>query len=321
MSRTWSNLQVSLEGLKDFVTANKDWYCLYAPQSFVAVQSFADIAKQQEILIELLKIYTEQFYNRLKAAYENQFFETAYVTEENGSMLDKYQFELQEDPAVYNRESAVKKLEVLSDLIRQHKIDEAFEQHKQLPFNGLTMICFKPHLFTPLLHLEKSTQDFPIKLSPLPINAPSERQFVLDLQNAENTGKLTAYLRGRSLYLMRNSDRKEKGLGFALAGNFYPDFLLWVVDHQSGKQWLNFIDPKGVKIMDLTDPKFGLSQEVKILQEKINDPNLILNSFILPTTKYKEWTNMNKTMEELAERNILFMENEDYLEQLFERMK
>ena len=39
-----------------------------------------------------------------------------YVTEENGSLLDKYQFELREDPAVYNRESAVEKLEALAKI-------------------------------------------------------------------------------------------------------------------------------------------------------------------------------------------------------------
>ncbi|MGX2957487.1 DEAD/DEAH box helicase family protein [Ursidibacter arcticus] len=319
MNRTWSNLQVSLNKLRHFVETNKNWYCLFAPQSVVEIQTFADIEKQQEILIELLKIYTEQFYNRLKAAYENQFFETTYVTEENGSLLDKYQFELREEPQVYNRESVVKKLEVLSNLIREHKIDEAMQM--LMPFNELTMICFKPHLFTPLLHLEKSTEDFPIKLSPLPLNAESERQFVMDLEIAEKSGKLTAWLGGKSLYLMRNADRKEKGLGFALAGNFYPDFLLWVVDHQSGKQWLNFIDPKGIRNMDKTDPKFGLYQEVKTLQEKINDPNLILNSFILSITKYEDWINIDQTAEELAEKHILFMDNEDYLVELFERME
>ncbi len=119
---------------------------------------------------------------------------------------------------------------------------------------------------------------------------------------------------------MRNADRKDKGLGFALAGNFYPDFLLWVVDHANGKQWLNFVDPKGIRNMDLHDPKFGLYQEVKALEAKIADPNLVLNSFILSITKLQDWVNMTLTAEELAERHILFMEN-NYLQQMFEKMQ
>ena len=67
----------------------------------------------------------------------------------------------------------------------------------------------------------------------------------------------------RSLYLLRNADREEKGLGFALAGNFYPDFLLWLVDDASGKQWLTFVDPKGLRNLDLSHPKLGLYKEVK----------------------------------------------------------
>jgi len=153
----------------------------------------------------------------------------------------------------------------------------------------------------------------------LPINAESEQKFIHDLIQAEKSGKLSQLLQGRSLYLMRNAERKEKGVGFALAGNFYPDFLLWVVDHQTGKQYLNFVDPKGVRNMDVSDPKFGLSEEIKALQEKIGDPNLILNSFILSITKQKDWVNVHLDKDELNARHILFMED-DYLTQLFGAM-
>ena len=69
------------------------------------------------------------------------------------------------------------------------------------------MICFKAHLFSPLLHLEKS--DLPVKLSPLPIKAESEQKFVHDLMKAEESGKLAEWLGGKSLYLMRNADKKD----------------------------------------------------------------------------------------------------------------
>ena len=72
--------------------------------------------------------------------------------------------------------------------------------------------------------------------------------------------------------------------------------------------------------MSEQDPKFGLYQEVKTWQEKIGDPNLVLNSFILSVTDLADWTNMHKTEEELAEQHILFMKNENYLAEMFGRM-
>ena len=46
------------------------------------------------------------------------------------------------------------------------------------------------------------------------------------------------------IYLMRNASQKNRGIGFAQAGNFYPDFLLWLKDKTIGKDYLSFIDPK-----------------------------------------------------------------------------
>jgi hypothetical protein len=121
-------------------------------------------------------------------------------------------------------------------------------------------------------------------MRPLAFDAPGEvslfgtwKRFISRHWGKQIIGK-------RSLYLLRNADTKAKGLGFALAGNFYPDFLLWLVDDATGEQCLNFIDPKGIRQMNLTDPKLGLYKEVKVLQEKLGDPKLTLNAFILSGT-------------------------------------
>jgi hypothetical protein len=87
----------------------------------------------------------------------------------------------------------------------------------------------------------------------------------------------------RSLYPLRNADTQAKGLGFARAGNFYPDFLLWLVDDGTGQQWLSFVDPKGIRNLDLNDPKLGLYTEIKDRQKELDDPDLILNAFICRT--------------------------------------
>ena len=58
------------------------------PNSAIEIRCFADVQTQQDILLQLLKEYTDQFYRRLKVAYEQQFMETTIVTEENGSFFD-----------------------------------------------------------------------------------------------------------------------------------------------------------------------------------------------------------------------------------------
>ncbi|MEI6757330.1 MAG: hypothetical protein FDX18_03955 [Chlorobium sp.] len=122
--------------------------------------------------------------------------------------------------------------------------------------------------------------------------------------------------------MLLNADTRSRGLGFALAGNFYPDFLLWLVDDSTGEQWLSFIDPKGLRQMNLTDPKLGLYKEVKVIQEKLGDPKLTLNAFILSATRFEGLINVPCLQEDLEERHVLFMPDGGavYLGKMFERV-
>ena len=129
---------------------------------------------------------------------------------------------------------------------------------------------------------------------------------------------------------MRNSDSASKGIGFALASNFYPDFLLWLVDDASGKQWLTFVDPKGLRNVDLSHPKLKLYKEVKELEATLaeqatsDSPALILNSFVLSSTKYDDIPNAGALVEKekLEDRHVLFMEDggSSYLSKMFSRI-
>jgi hypothetical protein len=129
---------------------------------------------------------------------------------------------------------------------------------------------------------------------------------------------------------LRNADSEEKGLALRLAGNFYPDFLLWLVDDNTGEQWLTFVDPKGLRNMDLTHPKLGLYKEVKTLEVTLNaqakpdEPKLVLNAFILSPTKFSDLLNVGDPAKkkDLEDRHVLFMEDggSKYLNQLFARI-
>lgn len=90
------------------------------------------------------------------------------------------------------------------------------------------------------------------------------------------------------------------------------------------QQWLSFVDPKGLRNLDLTHPKMGLYKEVKTLQQELRDPMLTLNAFILSPTKFTDLLNVGDPVKkaELEDRNVLFMEDggNTYLKKMFARI-
>jgi len=317
--RSWSNLRLKHSRLIYFCLKRNDWYTLYIPQAELNIHDIADIRKQEDILIRLLIDYTDRFYKTLKKAYEGQFYEIVNVKEDDGTFLDAYHFEIDnnEDGEAYEM-----KIRALQVLVKDGKLGEA----NQWNAGHMVAICFEHHLYYPLFStvdgLPINNGIVPLKMRPLAFDAPSEVQFVRDLEAFYKSTLGQKVIGNRSLYLLRNADTKSKGLGFALAGNFYPDFLLWLVDDATGEQWLNFIDPKGLRQMNLNDPKLGLYKEVKVLQEKLCDPKLILNAFIVSGTQFTNLLNVSCKQSDLEKQNVLFMPDggQVYLKKMFERI-
>lgn len=187
----------------------------YIPQAELAIQNIADIDKQQDVLIRLLQDYTDRFYKSLKIAYEGQFYDIVSVKEDDDTLLKVYHFEIDntEDGEAYE-----KKIKALQVLVKEGKIGEASKWNA----GQMVAICFDRHLYYPLFAIEGAV---PLKMRPLAFDAPSEIQFVRDLETFYQSPLGQQIIGKRSLYLLRNADTKAKGLGFALAGNFYPDFL------------------------------------------------------------------------------------------------
>lgn len=322
LQRSWNNLRLDRQKLLDFCAGAPDWYTLFIPAAELAVNTFSDIRKQEDILVRLLTDFTDRFYKALKTGYEGQFYDVTRIDDDHGSMLKLYQFEIDnsDDGLEYQ-----KKLEVLKKLVADGKIGEASTWNAP----HMVAISFDRHLYYPLLAMEDKDA-VPLKMRPLAFDAPSEWEFVRDLEAFYNSPDGQTAIGARSLYLLRNADREEKGLGFALAGNFYPDFLLWLVDDATGKQWLAFVDPKGLRNLDLSHPKLGLYKEVKKLettlaaQAKPGEPPLILNAFVLSPTKFSDLLNVGDPAKkaELEDRHVLFMEDgsQSYLKNMFARI-
>ncbi len=153
-------------------------------------------------------------------------------------MLKLYHFEIDDSD---DGHEYLKKLEVLKALVAKGDLGEASKWNAP----HMVAISFDRHLFYRLLSLEDKDA-VPLKMRPLAFDAPSEIQFIEDLQ-AFYGSPIGRDAIGAEPYLLRNADSKNKGIGFATAGNFYPDFLLWLVDDASGEQWLSFVESRRFK--------------------------------------------------------------------------
>ena len=119
------------------------------------------------------------------------------------------------------------------------------------------------------------------------------------------------------VYLLRNESRK--GIGFFEANNFYPDFILWM--NEGKRQCVSFIDPKGLRnIHGFEDPKIQLYNLLKTeIEPKLNDPDIVLDSFIISNTPYEEISFWNPCEDKsvFKKNHIVFQMDKEYIEELF----
>jgi len=147
-----------------------------------------------------------------------------------------------------------------------------------------------------------------------------EKKFVEMLANY--TKDNPRVFEGKEMYLLRN--KSKSGMGFFEAGNFYPDFVLWIIE--DGIQRISFVDPKGLMKLKPNDPKITFYKKIKEKQIRLaSQPDLkdkvILNSFIMsvtPPQSLSEYWNMNNIEREM--KNIYCLDNEDCIEKMIDKI-
>ncbi len=313
--KSWFNLRVTKNGLRDFVEGGSSWYTLWAPDEKVQFQGFASVKALEEVLVRLLFSYTERFYESLKGAYEDKYFEYSTLTDDDGSYIDGYTFAVQVNEP--GGQGYCNQLLELKNLVESGRLGQASLWRA----GQMEAIVFQNHLFNPLVYFP-ATVPIPLTMKPLALGAPSEVTFVKNLKIFYDSPEGQGLFAGRDIYLMRNASHRSNGVGFASAGNFYPDFLLWVID--GNKQYLSFIDPKGILHLDLDSAKFQLYKTIKEIEDRLANPQVVLNAFILSETYFDAILNKgDKSKEEFEAAHILFMKEDgpsEYLRKMFGRI-
>ena len=267
--RGWYNLNLTRDGIAPLL-ADQTWYRVLIPAEELAFDSYEKVRLWEEIALSLLKKYTERYYTFRKREWELPHLEYQYLAPDDPNLLgvgeapgDPYYGILLEQ----SQEEIKQRLEELKAAIETGKL-------KQVDFNGLKTIWFGQHLYQPLLYLDQNI----VEISPAPLNK-GERRFVEDLKSFhDNDG---GFFKDKELYLLRNLS-KGRGVGFFEAGNFHPDFILWLVAGDG--QQLIFVDPKGIRNLGATDPKIQFHETIKEIEERLGDPKVHLESFIVSNT-------------------------------------
>lgn len=98
-------------------------------------------------------------------------------------------------------------------------------------------------------------------------------------------------------------------MGFFEAGNFHPDFILWLL--AGVQQQIIFVDPKGIRNLGPSDPKIMFYETIKEIECRLGDPTVNLQSFIVsntPSATMRTLWYMEKN--EMQKRHILFQEED-----------
>ena len=304
------NLALDKKRLVDFGTS-KGWYTLFAREEDVRFTDFAHLRHIEYLFVEMVKAYMERFYKTLQSAYEDMH--SALVALPEDWIPDHYVAEI-ENPDSDEGQFWSERLKAISAHIASGDITEAYAKGLVLP-EGFVLIAFQRHLYAPLVHVDREG-DLPVTFRPSLLDAESEWNFVKDLEAFYNNPANKSWFDGIDLYLMRNNAHRLRGVGFAQAGNFHPDFLLWIVEKETGRQHLTFVDPKGLRNVSFDNPKVRFFEEVKNLEKQLNekrtkdDPEVVLESAILSVTPSAELADFGHTKDEWEARHVFFMEDQ-----------
>lgn len=300
--KAWYNLHIDRRTLPALLR-DSSWYRLFIPADLLNMGDFGRIALWQEIALALLKKYAERYLIFRKNEYEGPHLEYYTLQKTDDNFIDAYKATVER-----TADNWIKQLNDLKSKLESRDFKEKWG------FGPLQAFDFSRHLYQPLIHLDKNSA---VQISPVPLN-DGERDFVQDLK--QHFQKNKPFFADKELFLLRNQSR-GKGIGFFELGNFFPDFILWLIHNQ--KQFISFIDPKGLgRIRGFDDPKIRFGQSIKAIEQRLGNPAVILNAFIVSNTRradVKWWSQGAMPEQDFNNHHVLFQKDDKdtYIEALF----
>lgn len=289
------NLNISKQGISTLLS-DTTWYQLYLPVSRLSPQNYSEVLILQQIATELLRRYAVKYYNYCNNAFISPRLELRELTREDDNLPSEELYKLFVDG------DDTTLIQQLTNL-KQEIIDK---KEELLPVRYLNVTNFGNHLFQPLFYVQKGGN---ITILPIALGE-SEYQFITDLKDWCDKNRKDMKDKGQELYLLRNLSR-GMGVGFFEAGNFHPDFILWILSE--GKQYVHFIEPHGLMHEGINSDKIQFHKRIKEIESRLGDPNVILSSWILSWTPKQELKLRGYNPDEYLKNNVVFMEDDGYI--------
>lgn len=288
------------------ILKTKGWYILFIPKALMEIDSFDKVARVNDICVMLLKNYLDRFFKYHKAKWEAPYLVYGDLKPKDKNFIDEYSITL------FNKErfdEFEQLFEGIKDALEKNRRLDKY-QDKHLNFRYFD---FHSHLYTPLISIDKG-----IRIEVTPVSLNSDEKLFMDRLKEYCDANPAAFTQKR-MYLLRN--KSKVGMGFFEAGNFYPDYIMWIAE--TDKQYITFIDPKGIMMLEknINNPKIKFYKTIKELEVRLQpsytEKQIVLNSFIMsgtPATDASSFYGVKKT--ELESRHVLFLEDEDCIEKM-----
>lgn len=300
--RGYYNLKLEREAIPALL-ADPHWYELSIPKQELEPTRFDRIRTWQQIAEALLTGYCERLYKHRKQGWESEHAEAYDLMPTDPNFDEEYRFQVQ-----IGETELIEQIKGLADQVNKPGSTPWI-------FARVNALRWDPHLFTPLVHIAGNSV---VTVSPVSLNE-GEWQFIEDLKKHHE--QHSEFFDNKELYVLRN--KSKKGIGFFEAGNFYPDFIVWLI--VGATQYVTFVDPKGLlHTQGFTDPKIAFASKIKEIEARLNSKagGLVLNSFILATTAYRQihWWDQLKGPDDFAAAHVLLQKDEPdfYIRKLFE---
>lgn len=307
-ARRWNNLSFSKSILRD-IMRDTSWYCLQIPAEDIKPHNFPEtVSLWQTLTISLLRLYVESFYEWEKGKWTSENLISDYLREDDPNFIEQYKLLVKND-----LQDVTQKLHTLLAELKgkkfhiTEKLDGVSEDFKA--------IFFSPHLYQPLMYLNgkpyETVEGQSIIVQPVAL-VQSEHDFIMSLIQYLSSDSGKEFMKGKSIYLLRNQSRKGLGIN-----DVYPDFILWIISGQH--QYVTFVEPHGLEHeKGVNSPKVSLWKFIRQeVQPKLNDPDITLNSFVISPTAFKQLKLWGETIPQLNQQHIFFQKDQqNYIEQM-----
>ena len=292
----WHNLAIRPETVESLLQ-NEDWYDLSMPAKRLKVTDFRSIQELEDIALDLMTDYADQFWRRQRRRWESDNIEVVTLDESDPNNVKAYELAVD-----VTQSQLIEDIQRLKENVERGYFDSL----------KLGVIMTGAHAYQPLLYAGK---DCSVTVRPVALDE-NEKKVVEGL--AELAERRGPCLQGKELYLIRNLTR-GRGVSFFDDFGYYPDFIVWL--HDTDCQHVVFLDPKGLGRPGARErEKIKLYHTIKTTEERIRetDPNLRLHAYVLSVTRPGEIDDGSRSSSEWKNDGVYFLNTPDCLQQIIE---